>query len=97
MAACNVIVLCMAEGLLLGRGAGSPGMAIGEAPLRAGKKHSPVLAVIVVSSCSEGGVTLFRVCFCWQLFISVCLYFCLACELVLCALSQPHSVLAALG
>lgn len=62
------------------------------APLRAGRKHSPVLAVIVVSSCSEGGVTLFRVCFCWQLFISVCLYFCLTCELVLPARSQCHCV-----
>lgn len=32
MAACNVIVLCMAEGLLLGRGAVSPGMATGGLP-----------------------------------------------------------------
>lgn len=62
------------------------------APLRAGRKHNPVLAVIVVSSCSEGGVTLLRVCFCWQLFISVCLYFCLTCELVLHACSQRRCV-----
>lgn len=32
MAACNVVVLCTAEGLLLGRGAVSPGMATGGLP-----------------------------------------------------------------
>lgn len=47
---------------------------IGRLPFRTGRKYSPVLAVTVVSSCSQGGVSLFGECFCWQLFIFVCLF-----------------------
>lgn len=74
VAVCNVIALCLAKGLLFGRAAMSPETTIGTLPFLQAKNTALYLQLLWYPVAVRVVSLFFGVCFCWQLFIFVCLY-----------------------